>query len=158
MNAPATPANEASTTRLPRFRFTLRLMLLMILLAGVIFGLIARRIRFLKIAAFHDGQAAAESVWFLPLGSKTRQLLYKLDQAVWHEQMASKYRLAARSPWLPVAADPPAPMPGRIVPPFDPSMPPTPPDELGPGLGPVPKSRKPRTTADALDGDAASSF
>lgn len=131
--------------RMPRPRFTVRALAAAVLVAGLACWMLERRGRFLRRAEAHDRGAAAEGVWLWRPGVG-RVLLDGSDRGAWHEAMAAKYRRAAAAPYLPVAADAPAPAPaaGREASPPDASGPAVSPGEVlevNPPGGPVRKSR-----------------
>jgi hypothetical protein len=90
-------------------------------LAGSLLGAIMeRRARFLRLAELHRSQVVgAQDVYALGADRVCRHFWMDAKGNVvspdrpakdrWHTEMASKYLLAARSPWLPVDDDPPEP-------------------------------------------------
>jgi hypothetical protein len=82
-------------------RFTVRRMMVAVALLGLALGFLAeRRARFLRIAARYEQATLAYRTYggfYMPRG-----FFYDLE-------MESKYKRAARYPWLPVMPDPPEP-------------------------------------------------
>ncbi len=110
---------------MPRFRFTVRRMMVAVAIAAVVAGFLAgRRSRFLRIAAEHEKAARSLMLhegFFIPPRY--------FDETA----MATKYLRAARHPWLPIASDPPdLPAFGQSGPSGDGAFPDLPPG--GPGL------------------------
>ncbi len=85
--------------RLPRFRFTVRRMMVAVAIVGIFVGLVARHHHFASLAARYRRE---EVDW------ASVHDIYEL-QGRWCEAMAAKYEYPARYPWLPVAPDPPMP-------------------------------------------------
>ena len=106
--------------RFVRFRLwqIMALVAVVAIILGVAIGLTQRRMRFLKLAAYHRSQITAlvqhvdrsrrVVLWIDRDGGKLEERP-RLDY--WHEELAEKYQAAALRPWLPVEADPPAPRP-----------------------------------------------
>ncbi len=89
---------------MPRFRFTVRRMMIAVAVGAFVMGLLAeRRARFNRIADWHHAYVMDHQyqTW-LSLAGREAPFPY-------HERMALKYYDAARHPWLPVAPDPPEP-------------------------------------------------
>ena len=86
---------------IPRPRLTVRRLMTVVALAGLVMGgwIEGRRRR--------ERFEAVEQDHLIHLLIATREM--PSDWLAWHLSMARKYRAAARSPWLPVWADPPAP-------------------------------------------------
>lgn len=86
---------------MPRVRLTVRELMIAVAIVGAGLGILAeRRARFLRIAARHEEAARPFPLYtgyFVPL------------ETWWHAELQAKYERAARSPWLPVGADPPCP-------------------------------------------------
>jgi hypothetical protein len=87
--------------RLPRWRFSVRRLLAVVAVLGLILGGIdtirRRGSHFQILSAYHWNKCPSR------FGG------YDSPHYQWHSSLAKKYRLAASRPWLPVAADPPAP-------------------------------------------------
>jgi hypothetical protein len=94
--------------RVPRTSFTIRQLVVAVAGLGLVFGGIVetrrRRERFLTLAGYHwrkypgrFGNCFGVPTRFSP-------------HSEWHREMSEKYTLAYRSPWLPVASDPPPPL------------------------------------------------
>jgi hypothetical protein len=106
--------------RMPRFRFTIRRMMVAVAIVGALFGVLGlwqRSAAYAAIAERHaDEELAIVALALdaltardgprLPTGLTLRMLM---SRAVLHHKLARKYRRAARYPWLPVAPDPPEP-------------------------------------------------
>lgn len=90
--------------RLPRPRFTVRRLMVLVALLGALLGVgiegNRRMTRFSRRAFYHRVNAMGPGVDLGPAFERKR---------AWHEQMERKYDYAAGHPWLPVAADPPPP-------------------------------------------------
>jgi hypothetical protein len=100
--------------RSPRFR--LRTLMAAVAVAGVGLGLwtgLHRRARrFQGLAEYHRMRSTAGVSPLNPRGPTVVNFLWEETpraRASWHSAMADKYTYAARSPWLPVAPDPPPP-------------------------------------------------
>jgi hypothetical protein len=104
--------------RLPRVRFTIRWMMLVVAGAGTIFGASVecqrRRDIFLRLAEHHE--ASSRITWACgkrsfsatnDLGEDVRS--WSTARIEWHHQLGMKYRRAASSPWMPVEPDAPQP-------------------------------------------------
>lgn len=117
---------------LPRPRFTVRRLMVVVAIVAMILGVWLwaerRRARFSALESWHDRQVLwdvciiaghpgpdGEYVWEAeprprPLKPGTpRASPHQLRISTWHYRLASKYRRAARYPWLPVEPDPPEP-------------------------------------------------
>ena len=87
---------------MPRFRFTIRLMMIAIALVAVPLGVLTeRRQRFSRIAA-HYGGLYSRADW-------TGFPSIEQDRDQWYAEMYEKYTNAAERPWLPVPPDRPMP-------------------------------------------------
>ena len=88
-------------------RITVRSLLVMVAAVAVPLGVLAeRRTRFEGTAAYHQARYR-ELAPQVPLPFlKKAPLQYKVE---WHVEMANKYALAARRPWLAVEPDTPEP-------------------------------------------------
>ena len=83
---------------LPRVRFTVRWMMVAVVIVAVISAVLARAARFRELAHYHGTKVAFVSPPS-PLVTKT----------LYHLKMVEKYLFHARYPFLPVAPDPPEP-------------------------------------------------
>jgi hypothetical protein len=98
--------------KLPRPRLTIRRLMVLVAIAGLILGaaipLLERRRRFARIMNSHWAEVDR---WALKVGLFRPETIGRSPTAKvgWHAEMASKYRHAARYPWLPVWPDPPEP-------------------------------------------------
>ena len=115
--------------RLPRPRFTLRGLMLVVAILAMLLGVWLwgerRRARFSALAWWHDRQVVCvfvghpgsdgESVWeatSIPQKLGDPQVSPRQQRiSTWHHQIARKYYRAARNPWLPVEPDPAPPEP-----------------------------------------------
>ena len=86
---------------MPRFRFTIRRMMVAVTVGAVLVAVpLVRHRRFRSIALGHRLRAGRE--WVQSGGmSKARE--------AWYTGIIQKYERAARYPWLPVEPDPPEP-------------------------------------------------
>lgn len=92
--------------RVPRVRFTVRVLMLAVAIASMVLGvLVERKQRFLQIASDHRDQARLWFALFEGSGG-SGGLSYEAAKFGWHMRMQSKYEDAARSPWLPIKPDP----------------------------------------------------
>jgi hypothetical protein len=105
---------------MPRFRFTIRRMMIAVAIVGLTLGLAGlwRRSKDLRrLAEEHDNleqsilpvvidAASTPSDPRLPQGASIRSLLC---QAEYHRKLSRKYWRASARPWLAVEADPPEP-------------------------------------------------
>lgn len=115
--------------RVPRFRITVRGMMVVAGITAIIATGVERRERFRRTSLAHS-RAGKElnvsdleyylMVTELTMGDATpsqwaqyqelrRRELPVVQFLSYHQQMANKYERAAGQPWLPVASDPPAP-------------------------------------------------
>jgi hypothetical protein len=110
---------------MPRFRFTVRRMMVVVAIVAVIFavgGMVRRSMRLRERAEFHErmGREEAEAtraVEDLARGADDPQYAAEVRAVAaasarlggWHTRMGAKYRKLARHPWLPVEPDPPEP-------------------------------------------------
>jgi hypothetical protein len=113
------PAHEVAAMSLPRLRFTVRRM--MVVVAVVLATVVALRKRsenLWQATAFHarEAQSAADAVWGLQrigrnLDGSVPEANRRLTAEFWvrhshHKALEQKYAHAARYPWLPVPPDP----------------------------------------------------
>jgi hypothetical protein len=99
--------------RVPRVRFTVRQLMIAAALVAVLMavgvGLQRRTAHLKRLSLWQSGEAnrwellLTESSVNGPLASAI------LDKVHWHDAIAARYERAARSPWLPIEAFPPAP-------------------------------------------------
>jgi hypothetical protein len=99
--------------RVPRVRFTVRQLMIAAALVAVLMavgvGLQRRTAHLKRLSRWQSGEAnrwellLTESSVNGPLASAI------LDKVHWHDAIAARYERAARSPWLPIEAFPPAP-------------------------------------------------
>jgi hypothetical protein len=90
--------------RMPRFRFTVRRMMVAVAIVGLASGvLIERHRRFDRLAKEHINE-----YWKYVPEDELRPREPN-PEADWHLIMYFNYDHAARYPWLPVAPDPPEP-------------------------------------------------
>lgn len=93
----------------PRIRLKIRGLMAGVAIVGVVLGvMIERQNRFRRLASCH--QAECKRLLNLGVilfaGSEDDPVVRRVE---WHYPMQLKYERAARSPWLPVAPDPPRP-------------------------------------------------
>ena len=94
--------------KLPRPRFTVRRLMVVVAIVGIGLGvMIERRNRFRKIAARHH--AEFQRLISLEPGAHYGPADLKMLVHEWHYSMSAKYEDAARYPWLPVRPDRPEP-------------------------------------------------
>ena len=91
--------------RLPRVRFTVRRMMVLVAILGLMIAAFERRQRFGWIASEHRAHVPKHMFPTKPVGMGDKEW----RPLEWHESMARKYEYAASHPWLPVAPDPPEP-------------------------------------------------
>jgi hypothetical protein len=104
--------------RIPPVRITIARMMAAVAIIALLLGAVAilrHRAHFQRLADFH-AQAARQirpdrGGIFGPDGAFTHLALGDPKLADYHQDMAGKYERAARKPGLPVAPDPPAPIP-----------------------------------------------
>jgi hypothetical protein len=106
---------------LPRIRFTIRRLMVLVMVVGVGTGLVVegerRRARFRALADQHEDLALRCSVVYPGPDSEDQRRMVRLWQewdvqtATYHARLAEKYGRAARFPWVPLAPDPPEPPP-----------------------------------------------
>lgn len=113
--------HEGSVMRVPRVRFTIRSLMIAVAVVGTVLGVVLeRRSRFLRLAEYHRSQIVGAHLvqalmrnrgcvtyWMDANGRTVSSAQPAKDQ--WHNELSSKYLLAARCPWLPVEGDPPEP-------------------------------------------------
>jgi hypothetical protein len=87
--------------RLPRPRFSVRRMMVVVAIVGIALGLDAWKA---SRAAFFGQKGAGHMQAWLRLPTDA-----PLSKTRYHLRLASKYYRAYRSPWLPVEPDPPEP-------------------------------------------------
>jgi hypothetical protein len=92
---------------MPRVRFTVRRMMIDVVLAAFLTLPVARMLgrsrEFERLSREHRTQAGA--VAYSGVGG----LFFASVKSDWHYRLSMKYRRAARAPWLPVAPDPTEP-------------------------------------------------
>jgi hypothetical protein len=99
--------------RMPRVRFTVRRMMVVIAIAGVALiqapgfqARLQRRQLGLEVQAFAHGETIAWNAASVARGGGPG---LSSERLVFHKRMVGKYQWAARYPWLPVLPDPPEP-------------------------------------------------
>ena len=91
---------------MPRFRFTVRRLMVAVAIIGVALGTLAERhARFRRLAAYHAARGGG-LVNGLP---RSDEAIWRLDLDAWHARLAEKYQRAANRPWEPLGPDPPRP-------------------------------------------------
>ena len=101
---------------LPRVQFTIGWLMVAVAIIALLLGFVAiprRRVRLQELADHHAERARitrnSHGSIIRPNGVYVHVPLGPPTLADYHEAMAAKYELAARSPWLPVDPDPPVP-------------------------------------------------
>jgi hypothetical protein len=97
--------------KLPRPRFTIRRLMIMIVLVSLILaglGLMRRREILLDRSAEHFGPAAMEGSLVMTEDGPAYTNL-STEKGQWHEAMRRKYLYYGHRPWLSVPPDPPEP-------------------------------------------------
>jgi hypothetical protein len=92
--------------RLPRARFTVRRMMVVVAVAGVALQgarLAGLSLRYRRLAESYAGWGR----W--PRKSSEEARARERRKVAWAHALARKYERAARAPWLPVEPDPPEP-------------------------------------------------
>jgi hypothetical protein len=98
--------------RLPRVRFTLRMLLVGVAAVALLMGYVAmerRRAEYRRLALQHRRQLLMLGRW--EFFDRATQRAYEEEQArtdprkAWHLKIADKYLRAAERPWLAVAPD-----------------------------------------------------
>jgi hypothetical protein len=102
--------------RLPKPRFTLRRLMLAVVIAAVVLATGAwglKSVSYQRRAAYHRDQLRfrADLPYFNDQ-QYSRDFKVYIQRRGWHEAMADKYERAARYPWLCVEPDPPEPSSG----------------------------------------------
>ncbi|MDB5352076.1 MAG: hypothetical protein JWN86_3323 [Planctomycetota bacterium] len=92
---------------MPRFRFTVRRMMVVVAIVAACLGwIVERHARFRRLSASHMSQAIEASG---PDDPFHIALKIPSPEEEWRIGLAAKYARAARYPWLPVEPDPPEP-------------------------------------------------
>lgn len=89
--------------RLPRVRFTMRLMMIVVAILANVLGLLGWLDR--RARQFRDRRDFHRARW----SAIDEGFEVEAAPAAYHRAMAEKYRRAAECPWLPVEPDPPEP-------------------------------------------------
>lgn len=84
--------------QLPRPHFSVRRMMVVVAIAGVVIGMLMRAARFQQVSDYHRSRIILIS----PPDPR-------VDMTLYHVEMANKYSYAAGHPWLPITSDPPKP-------------------------------------------------
>jgi hypothetical protein len=117
-----------SPMKLPRVRFTVRQVLVAVAALALLMAAGIEAVRQMRIARAYRQMAVYHASWrdFCLAEAEeyraavaarpasrdwSRSEAHQRALAQYHDSQASKYRLAARSPWLPVEPDPPEPAP-----------------------------------------------
>src|SRR5207248_5318610 len=96
-------------------RFRLRTLLVALAVVGVVLGLVERRRRFRRLAAYHEMRVARGTLSpSVPVWIDGRGEPVTARHSDWHEAMRIKYERAAARPWLPVMPDQPPPPPDPL--------------------------------------------
>ena len=99
--------------RMPRFRFTVRRMMVAVAIVAMLLGAwaaLARRTANLRQVALEHGQKAGRlEIETVTSAISQGEAARRMEIVHWHDAMSAKYERAARYPWLTVAPDPPEP-------------------------------------------------
>jgi hypothetical protein len=98
--------------KLPRMRFTVQKMMVIVAVIGLICFFLARSQRLHKTAKFHEKLVLVGSKRVLcTIGPNATPVMADIPtkEGWWHQEMKGKYELASKHPWFPVAPDPPEP-------------------------------------------------
>jgi hypothetical protein len=114
--------------RLPRFRFTVRRLMVAMAIVALLLGggILGRRsLDYRRLAAFHEQmeqrkERAVRGIEILARAANDpadaaaarRDAAYEAQIGRHHAALKAKYLRAASRPWLPVPPDPPPPRPG----------------------------------------------
>jgi hypothetical protein len=95
--------------RLPRFRFTVRLLLILVTLVALGLGLdgwmVRRSARFRRLVDHHALVGGQSVEW----GPGHCGMAVSTPRSLYHWELVAKYQHAARYPWFPVESDLPEP-------------------------------------------------
>ena len=102
---------------MPRLRFTIRRMMIAVLVAALAaWWFVGRPAWFLRTASYHYEQYSAHTTFHDERhGSRTLLISNTTMIGEWHQLMAKRYRRAAEHPWKPLGPDPLLPKPGQIL-------------------------------------------
>jgi hypothetical protein len=95
--------------RLPRFRFTIRRMMIVVAVVAILFWAIwlgARIHAFRWMAKYHEARRWTQVIDTTSRGIDSRGEVISSERDRWHAALAAKYDHAARYPWLSVEPDP----------------------------------------------------
>lgn len=106
--------------KLPRVRFTVRSMMVVVVIVAVSiwakFRVDSRRTHFIQLVRhYHEKRFAASAFSYSGPGRAIMEERMKADESrrvnasAYYSDLIRKYERAARYPWLPVASDPPKP-------------------------------------------------
>jgi hypothetical protein len=103
---------EFQALKVPRVRFSLRRMILIVAAISLVCPLLARYVRLIQIAASHENQilvgAKRVNCRIGPQGTLAVGYI-PTESGLWHYRMKEKYKKSSFRPWLPVEPDPPPP-------------------------------------------------
>lgn len=108
---------------MPMPRFTIRCMMIAVVVAAVLSCVLVRRAKFKELAAHHSNLAKGPIPWITAAHitihhDDGRIEVFSAETHDWHIRLQRKYERASCYPWLPVEPDPPAPVEatyGRVV-------------------------------------------
>jgi hypothetical protein len=99
--------------RMPHVRFTVRGMMIAAALIAVLMavgvGLQRRTAHLKRLSLWQSGEANRWELLLTESSVNGPVASAILDKVHWHDATAARYERAARSPWLPIEAFPPAP-------------------------------------------------
>jgi hypothetical protein len=107
---------DVSTMRLPRLRFTVRRLMLMVAVVALLMatgvGLQRRAAHLMRLSLSQSREANRWELLLTESSVNGPLACAILNKVHWHDAMAARYERAARSPWLHIeAVPPPPPMP-----------------------------------------------
>jgi hypothetical protein len=98
--------------KVPRARFTLRQVILIVAAISLVCPLLARYIRLSQVAASHEKRiiaGARRTNCFIGPRATPAVAYIPTETGWWHYRMKEKYKRLSLRPWLPVEPDPPPP-------------------------------------------------
>jgi hypothetical protein len=103
--------------RLPRFRFSVRWLMLAVLVSALpAWWLLGRPAWFARVAREHYQQYKAHTTFHEErYGTQTMLISNTTMMGEWHLIMSRRYDRAADHPWRPIGPDPKPPKPGDVL-------------------------------------------
>jgi hypothetical protein len=98
---------------LPRMRFTVRRMMVVVAVLAILVWLGERHLRFTRLSEYHRSNAGIylefdeQTGWVGYVTRDGRDIPERVH--LWHAKLEDKFRESARHPWLPIQPDPPDP-------------------------------------------------